>query len=129
MPRVVREEFEDLVDRAWETIPQTFRDRFSNVALFVQDEPTREQLRQAGVPYGSTLFGLYQGIPLDRRGSGYSMAMPDQVTIFQGPIEREARTRREVGQIVFDTLWHELAHHLGMDEDEVREAERRRGVW
>jgi len=129
MPRVVREEFEDLVDRAWETIPETFRDRFSNVALFVQDEPTKEQLRQAGVPRGSTLFGLYQGIPLDRRGSGYSMAMPDQVTIFQGPIEREARTRREVGQIVFDTLWHELAHHLGMDEDEVREAERRRGVW
>ncbi len=129
MPRVRREEFERLVDRAWETIPETFRERFSNVALFVQDEPTREQLRSAGVPAGNTLFGLYQGIPLNRRGTGYSMAMPDRVTLFQGPIEREARTAREVGQIVFDTLWHELAHHLGMNEDEVREAERRRGVW
>lgn len=129
MARISRSEFEALVDRAWDTIPETFRERFSNVALFVQDEPTREQLAHAGVPPGDTLLGLYQGIPLDERGWNYSMAMPDQVTLFQGPIEREARTRREIGQVVFDTLWHELAHHLGMDEDEVREAERRRGVW
>jgi len=129
MARISRSEFEALVDRAWDTIPETFRERFSNVALFVQDEPTQEQLAHAGVPPGDTLLGLYQGVPLDERGWNYSMAMPDQVTLFQGPIEREARTRREIGQVVFDTLWHELAHHLGMDEDEVREAERRRGVW
>ena len=127
--RIPRAEFEELVDRAWRTIPQTFRDRFSNVALFVQDWPNEEQLRAGRVPPGGTLLGLYEGVPLDKRGWGYNMAMPDRVTLFQGPIEHEARSREEIGQVVFDTLWHELAHHLGMDEDEVREAERRRGTW
>jgi predicted Zn-dependent protease with MMP-like domain len=56
------------------------------------------------------------------------MALPDQVTLFQGPIERAARSKREIPRIVYETLWHELAHHLGMNETEVRQAERRRGV-
>jgi predicted Zn-dependent protease with MMP-like domain len=121
-----REDFERLVDEAWETIPQSFRDRFSNVAVFVEDEPQPEHLRAAGVPDGYTLLGLYQGQPLSKRGWGYSMAMPDRVTLFQGPIERSANSAREIPQIVYDTLWHELAHHLGMDEKQVRDAERRR---
>lgn len=127
--RIPLDEFERLVDQAWETIPETFRERFSNVALFVQDWPNPEQLQRGGVPAGGTLLGLYEGIPLDRRGWGYNMALPDRVTLFQGPIEQTARTRPEIGQVVYDTLWHELAHHLGMDEKEVRQAERRRGVW
>lgn len=127
--RIPRADFERLVDRAWETIPERFRERFSNVSIFVQDWPDPEQLEAGGVPPGGTLLGLYEGVPLDRRGWGYNMALPDRVTLFQGPIEQDARSRQEVGQIVFDTLWHELAHHLGMDEDEVRAAERRRGTW
>lgn len=125
---MTRERFQELADEAWDAIPDSFRDRFSNVAVFVQDEPTREQLFGAGVAPGHTLLGLYQGVPLDRRGHGYTMALPDQVTLFQGPIERAARSAEEVWTLVYDTLWHELAHHLGMSEDEVRSAERRRGV-
>ena len=121
-----REDFERLVDEAWEAIPLSFRERFSNLSIFVEDEPSREHLRAGGVPPGPTLLGLYQGVPLSRRGWGYSMALPDRVTLFQGPIQRAARSRREIPQIVYDTLWHELAHHLGMDEKEVREAESRR---
>lgn len=121
-----RDEFQQLVDDAWERIPEGFRNRFSNVAIFVQDEPSAEHLRSTGTPDGHTLLGLYQGIPLDQRGWGYNMALPDQVTLFQGPIERSARSAREIPGIIYDTLWHELAHHLGMDEDEVRGAERRR---
>jgi predicted Zn-dependent protease with MMP-like domain len=123
-----RDRFQDLVDEAWERIPERFRERFSNVAIFVEDEPRAEHFRAANTPSDHTLLGLYQGVPLDRRGWGYSMALPDQVTLFQGPIERAARSPREVPRIVYETLWHELAHHLGMDEDEVRAAERRRGV-
>ena len=55
--------------------------------------------------------------------------MPDRVTLFQGPIERAASSWRDVPQVIYDTLWHELAHHLGMNEKEVRAAERRRGRW
>ena len=56
------------------------------------------------------------------------MVLPDRVTLFQGPIERSARRAGEIPDIVYNTLWHELAHHLGMNEREVRAAERRRGV-
>lgn len=123
---MTKQRFEELVDQAWEGIPQTFRDRFENVVVFVQDEPSREQLANAGVGPGYTLFGLYEGTPLERRGHGYTMALPDRVTIFEGPILRAARSPQEVWTLVYDTLWHELAHHLGMSEDEVREAEKRR---
>jgi predicted Zn-dependent protease with MMP-like domain len=123
-----REDFERLVEQAWETIPESFRERFSNLTILVEDEPRRQHLDSAGVPRGDTLLGLYQGIPLLKRGWGYNMALPDQVTLFQGPIERAARSKREIPRIVYETLWHELAHHLGMNETEVREAERRRGV-
>ncbi len=118
--------FERLVEDAWDAIPEQFRDRFENVGVFVQDEPTREQLASARVGPGHTLLGLYEGIPLDRRGHGYSMALPDRVTIFRRPILRQSRSEQETWEIVYDTLWHELAHHLGMDEREVRDAEERR---
>lgn len=123
---MTRERFEQLVDEAWETIPQSFRDRFENVAVFVQDEPSPEQLQSGGVPRGHTLYGLYEGVPLDRRGHGYSMALPDRVTLFEGPIRRAARSPDEIWTLVYDTLWHELGHHLGMSEEEVRGAEKRR---
>ncbi len=124
-----RAEFERLVDEAWETIPQSFRDRFSNVAVFVQDEPAAEHLRAGRVPPGGTLLGLYQGVPLAKRTVHYGMVLPDNVTLFQGPIERASRSHQDVAKMVYDTLWHELAHHLGMNEKEVRAAEKRRGVW
>jgi predicted Zn-dependent protease with MMP-like domain len=121
-----RERFELLVEEAWETIPDEFRDRFANVAIFVEDEPSVEQLQSAGAAPGHTLLGLYQGVPLLRRGYGYTLATPDRVTLFQGPIEQAAPSRRDIPRVIYDTLWHELAHHLGMDEKEVRAAERRR---
>jgi len=124
-----RERFEALVEDAWENIPDEFRQRFANVAIFLEQEPSDEQLASAGVARGHTLLGLYQGVPLLRRGHGYTMAMPDRVTLFQGPIERAAPSNRDVPQVIYDTLWHELAHHLGMNEKEVRAAERRRGRW
>jgi predicted Zn-dependent protease with MMP-like domain len=123
-----REDFERLVEEAWEAIPESFRDHFSNLTVAVEDEPRFEHLNAAGVGPGHTLLGLYQGVPLSQRGWSYNMALPDQVTLFQGPIERAARSTREIPRIVYETLWHELAHHLGMNETEVRQAERRRGV-
>lgn len=121
-----RDEFQTHVDDAWESIPESFRERFSNIAVFVQDEPSAEHLRTSGTPAGHTLLGLYQGVPLSRRGWSYHMALPDNVTLFQGPIERAAADLADIPRIIYETLWHELAHHLGMDEKEVRDAERRR---
>ncbi len=92
--------------------------------IAVEDEPSREQLDAARVPRGDTLLGLYEGVPLDKRGWYYHMALPDRITLFQGPLERCGNG--DIRQAIYETLWHELAHHIGMNEKEVRAAERRK---
>jgi predicted Zn-dependent protease with MMP-like domain len=96
------------------------------VAIVVEPEPSRSQLRSSGVPAGDTLLGLYQGVPLTQRGSWYQMVLPDKISLFQGPIEREARNSEDLPRVIYETLWHELAHYFGMEEHQVRRAERRR---
>lgn len=91
-----------------------------NVDIVLEDEPTAEQIGQEA-DAGETLFGLYQGIPLTERGSSYSMVLPDKISIFRGPLEREFRTAREIARQVRITVIHELAHHVGIDEDRLEE--------
>jgi|ERR1700734_970106 predicted Zn-dependent protease with MMP-like domain len=109
-------EFELLVENALQGIPWRFRRRMKNVAIVVEQEAPRPDL-----------LGLYQGRPLATRSVFQGFAMPDKITIFQGPHERMARTRAELEQMVADTVWHEIAHHFGMDETRVRRAERQQG--
>jgi predicted Zn-dependent protease with MMP-like domain len=97
-----------------------------NIALLVESEPGEGQLARARVPRGSTLFGLYEGRPLTVRSVFDSFAMPDRITIFQGPHERAARSPEHLAQLVEDTIWHEVAHYFGMNESQVRSAERAR---
>ena len=120
------DEFDGLVEAAYARIPARFRRRLKNLALIVEPEPTAQQLGRGRVPRGGTLLGLYEGRPLTHRSVFESFAMPDRITIFQGPHERMSRTREELEQMVADTVWHEIAHHFGMDEREVRRAERKR---
>jgi len=119
------DEFDRLVAAAYARIPARFRRRLKNIALVVEAEPAPAQLRRAGVR-GATLLGLYEGRPLTARSVFESFAMPDRITIFQGPHERLARTPEHLAQLVEDTVWHEVAHYFGMDESQVRAAERRR---
>ncbi len=110
-------EFDRIVERALARIPARFRRRMENIAVAVEPEPPRPGL-----------LGLYQGRPLTERSVGDSFTMPDQITIYQGPHERMARSRAHLEQIVLDTVWHEIAHYFGMDEAQVRAAERRHEV-
>ena len=119
-------EFDALVQEAYARIPARFRRRLQNVALIVEPEPTPEQLARARVGPGGTLLGLYEGRPLIQRSVFDSFAMPDRITIFQGPHERLARSEAHLRRMLADTVWHEIAHYFGMDEREVRSAERRR---
>ena len=108
-------EFELVVENALRCIPRRFRRRMENVAIVVEPEPPRPGL-----------LGLYQGRPLANRSVFEGFTLPDKITIFQGPHERLSRTQAELEQMVADTVWHEIAHHFGMDEARVRQAERRR---
>jgi len=110
-------EFDQVVERALARIPLRFRRRLENVALVVEQEPPRPGL-----------LGLYHGRPMTRRSVFESFAMPDQITIYQGPHERLARSPEQLEQMVADTVWHEIAHYFGMNERQVRSAERRRGT-
>lgn len=118
--------FEQLVAAGMDAIPEQFLDKLRNVAVVIADEPTAQQKRKLQLRPGWTLFGLYEGVPQTRRGSDYSLVLPDKITIFKNPITAAARSPEDLSEIVKHTVWHEIAHHFGMDEGEVREAEVRR---
>ena len=119
-------EFDRLVAAAYARIPARFRRRLKNIALVVEPEPAPAQLARGRAPRGSTLLGLYEGRPLTKRSVFEPFAMPDRITIFQGPHERLASSPEQLARLVEDTVWHEVAHYFGMDELQVRAAERRR---
>lgn len=124
-----RKEFEQLVEKGFERLPQWVREKIKNVALLVEDEPSQEDREAEGLSDEETLLGLYKGIPLSARGEmyGVGMTMPDTITLYQVPIEEAAEDEgKDVRDVVAETIWHEFAHHFGMDEGEVREREQRR---
>ena len=121
-------EFDRLVAEAYARIPARFRRRLKNIAVVVEPEPAPAQLARGRVPHGNTLLGLYEGRPLTRRSVFEPFAMPDRITIFQGPHERLASSPEHLARLVDDTVWHEVAHYFGMDELQVRAAEKKRRV-
>lgn len=128
MPIVNRDRFEALVRQALEQLPEEIAQRVSNVDVEVQDWPTARQLSSARVPAGATLLGLYQGVPLTRRTSGYHLVPPDRIIIFQRPLETISRGNDDLVERVRATVIHEVAHHFGISDERLREieAERRR---
>jgi predicted Zn-dependent protease with MMP-like domain len=108
-------DFEECLEAAVASLPHGLRTFMSNVAIVVEDEP----------PAGMPLLGLYQGIPLTRRGSGYGGVLPDKITIYRGPLERlygddPERVRTEIRRVVL----HEVAHHFGISDQRLREMDR-----
>jgi len=123
----VREkDFEKLVEQALKETPKAVFEKMENVAIVVEKRPSSEQLRKSGIRYGNLLLGLYQGVPQTRWGRGFGMRLPDKITIFQEPIEQLAKSEAKVLEVLKNTIFHEIAHHFGFDEKEVRELERKR---
>lgn len=112
------ERFEQLVADALDSIPEELGRVMENVAVFVEDWPTPDQL--AGRK--GTLLGLYEGVDLTRRSPlSYVAAMPDRITIFRGPIMRTARSEDELVKMVTETVVHEVAHHFGISDARLTE--------
>lgn len=118
------EEFEQLVKEGIDLIDERFLQKLKNVEIVIEDNPTDFQLEKLKLR-GALLFGLYEGIPLTKR-EGYGQVLPDKITIFKNPIEQVFFRPEDIKRAVADTVWHEIAHHFGMDERQVREAERKR---
>ncbi len=126
MQKLKREEFEKVVEEGVNAIPEKFLRKLDNVAVVVEDEPTPVQKKKLDIHEGWTLLGLYEGVSRLGRGANYNAVLPDKITIFQKPIEEEARNEKDLKEIVKNTIWHEIAHHFGMDETRVRQAEVKR---
>jgi predicted Zn-dependent protease with MMP-like domain len=121
-----RNKFKQIVSEGISAIPEEFLKQLDNVAVVIERRPTKTQEKKLHLRQGLVLFGLYEGVPQTRRGSGYSGVLPDKITIFQEAIEVAGRDVEDIKEMVKNTVWHEIAHHFGMDERRVREAEARR---
>jgi predicted Zn-dependent protease with MMP-like domain len=109
------DEFVELAERSLEELPKELADLLDNVAIVVDDWPENASR------YGSdTLYGLYEGVPLTERGSGYNAVLPDRITIYRGPLQRDFSAGQLEAQIRI-TVIHEVAHHFGFDEKRLRE--------
>jgi predicted Zn-dependent protease with MMP-like domain len=115
-------DIEDLVFDALERLPSPFREQLGSVAIVIEDEATPEQLASVGA---GGLYGLYQGVPRTAWGADQAQ-MPSKITIFRGPLVRANRTPERLAAAVADTVYHEIAHHLGISDARLHELAHRR---
>lgn len=121
-----RERFEWLVAKAVDSLPDEFRTKLENIDVVVEDHPDSSQIAEAGLKRGETLLGLYQGVPLTKRGRHYGMVVPDKITIFQKPIEAKCRYDAEIMTEIRSVVLHEIAHHFGISDARLRQLERKK---
>ena len=124
-----RKEFEKLVTEGIDALPEWVRKKMTNVAVLIEDEPSAETLREEGTEEDETLLGLYRGVPLSERGDGYGVGgtLPDTITLYRLPLETEGGGDPDkIREAVRVTVWHEVAHHFGIDEERVGELEKER---
>jgi predicted Zn-dependent protease with MMP-like domain len=110
--------FEDLVDEALATIPMPFAAALDEVAIVIDDEPTLDQLSRNEMDSGDTLYGLYEGVPRTEWGADW-IAEPNRIVLFRLPLEADFPDPDELADEVWVTVVHELAHHLGIDDDRL----------
>ena len=121
-----RQEFEALVFRAIESLPEEFKNKLENVDMMVEDWPSPQQIRQLRLRSKAQLLGLYEGVPQTRRDSGYNMVLPDKITIFQKPIEAQCRSSQEIESEIGSVVQHEIAHHFGIGDATLYKIERQK---
>ena len=120
MMRMSREEFEKVVAKALDGLPEEVAEHLENVAVVVEDDPTDEEIEDAGLdPETETLFGLYQGMALPDRGGTYGNVLPDRIVIYRLPLLDECSDRNELIREIQDTVVHEIGHYFGLGEEDL----------
>jgi len=116
------DDFQELIDQAFDSLPKVHRDRVQNVAILFADEPTPEQRYELELRHDQTLLGLYQGVPLSRR-QGQMSIYPDRITLFKWPLFTQAHDQMSLLEAIRHTLWHEIAHYYGLNHDQIHSLE------
>ncbi|RLD14310.1 MAG: hypothetical protein DRI22_03395 [Caldiserica bacterium] len=115
-----REEFERIVLKLIDELPEHFRKDMENVSIVLEERPSLDLLRKVGVRSGK-LLGIYQGVPLTKRGLGYNGVLPDRIILFMREIEEEARMENvPLVEKIKNVLYHEIGHYFGLNEEELR---------
>jgi predicted Zn-dependent protease with MMP-like domain len=112
--------FEQLVERALAAIPMPFAAALDEVAIVIEEAPSPEQLRDNDLPVDEWLYGLYEGVPRTEWGADWA-AMPNKISLFRYPLEADFPDPEDLEDEVRITVIHELAHHLGIDDDRLHE--------
>jgi predicted Zn-dependent protease with MMP-like domain len=110
--------FEEIVTQALDDMPEWVGQKVQNLAVVIRPWPSPQQVHKAQ-RRGRMLLGLYEGVPLTRRGHAYRLVTPDQITLFQHPLQRAAATEEELARLVRRTVIHEIGHHFGFSEADL----------
>lgn len=113
------EQFDALITRAMDDLPQEYIEGLNNVAIVMADEPTEEQKVKMKLRENTVLLGLYEGIPLTQRGNAYTFVLPDKITLFKNSILRVVQNDDELFEQIKRTLWHEIAHYYGLNHEHM----------
>jgi predicted Zn-dependent protease with MMP-like domain len=119
MYELIDEDFDKLITKAMDELPQEYIKGLDNVAIVMADAPTEEQKVKMKLRENSILLGLYEGIPLTQRGNGYTFVLPDKITLFKHSIMRVVRNEEELFEQIKRTLWHEIAHYYGLNHARI----------
>jgi len=120
MMRMSRGEFERVVAKALDGLPDEVAAYLDNVAVVVEDDPTDEEIADVGLdPETDTLFGIYQGMALPDRGGTYGNVLPDRIVIYRLPLLDECSDRNELIREIQDTVVHEIGHYFGLGEEDL----------
>ncbi|SRR6266496_4504470 len=119
------EQFDQLITRAMDELPQKYIRGLENVAIVYEDEPTEEQKIKMKIDQNHLLLGLYEGIPLPQRGNGYSFVLPDKITLFKHSILAVVHDEVQLFEQIKRTLWHEIAHYYGLSHGRMDELQQR----
>ncbi|HVL66854.1 MAG TPA: metallopeptidase family protein [Vicinamibacterales bacterium] len=120
---MTREQFNRLVEEALKDIPPRFRREMKNIAIVVEDEPPPHVLEEMEIEPPDSLYGLYHGTPLPERTWGHGNTLPDQISLYQRPIEEDSEDAEDVIVCIAETLIHEIGHYFGLSEEEIEEIE------
>lgn len=113
------EAFDALITRAMNELPQRYIAGLENVAIVMADDPTEQQRVKMKLDDQHLLLGLYEGVPLTQRGSGWSGMLPDKITLFKYPILAVSHTETALFEQIKRTLWHEMAHFYGLSHADM----------
>ena len=117
-------EFDALITKAMDELPQEYIKGLDNVAILFADEPDEYQREKSHLHEHSVLLGLYEGIPLTKRGTNYTFVLPDKITLFKLPILSVVSTPEQLFEQIKRTLWHEIAHFYGLEHSDIDRIQR-----